>query len=251
MKEKYMNSEEIKISEQGVLVTPDSISGGRRPAAIICPGGAYEMVSMPNEGLPVQKFLADNGYAAFILKYSVSPATYPLPQMDLLKSCQYIKDHAVEYGADPDRIVFGGFSAGGHLAASAAGLADSLMPGTKPQGLFLGYPVISLKDSITNEATRENLLNGTDPSERDHLINMLSVENMVNEDFPPTYAFHCSDDESVTSENTSILADALDIHGVKHLCEIFPSGGHAIGLGIGTSAEPWGERMLDFFSMTL
>lgn len=240
---------EIKVSEQGILITPEKVAEERRPAAIICPGGAYEMVSMPNEGTPIQEFLEANGYAAFILKYSIDPATYPLPQMDLLKSCQYIREHAEELNINPDRIIFGGFSAGGHLAASAAGLAEELLPGTRPQGVFLGYPVISLKDSLTNEPTRENLLNGTDPADRTRLINDLSVENIVDDDYPPTYAFHCSDDESVTSENTSILADALDIHGIRHLCEIYPTGGHAIGLGKGTSAEAWSGRMIDFFDM--
>lgn len=240
---------EIKISTQGILITPDEKAQGRRPAAIICPGGAYELVSMPNEGTPIQRFMKDHRYAAFILRYSVDPATYPLPQMDLLQSCRYIREHADELGVDPGRIIFGGFSAGGHLAASAAGLAEKLLPGSKPQGVFLGYPVISLKDSITNEPTRENLLKGTDPSERNRLINELSVENIVDDDYPPTYAFHCSDDESVSSENISILADALDIHNIRHLCEIYPTGGHAIGLGKGTSAEPWSERMIDFFSM--
>lgn len=238
------------------LITTRKNNGRKRPAFIICPGGGYVRTSFVDEGTPVQKLLEINDYAAFILNYTTNPASYPKAQMDLLRACQYIRDHADEYDVDPDRIVFAGFSAGGHLAASAAGLADTLLPGTKPQGVLLGYPVISLKDSITHEESRENLLKGAhlvtkDASDRQTLINELSVENIVDDDFPPTYAFHCSDDDSVSYENTQILADALDIHDVKHLCEIFPTGGHGIGLGYGTSAYPWSERMIDFFRMVL
>lgn len=238
------------------LITTRRSNGVKRPAFIICPGGGYVRTSFVNEGTPVQNLLELNGYAAFTLNYTTNPASYPKPQMDLLRTCQYIKEHADEYDVDPDRIVFAGFSAGGHLAASAAGLAETLLPGTRPQGVLLGYPVISLKDSITHEETRENLLKGArlvtkEASDRNTLIAELSVENIVDDDFPPTYCFHCSDDGSVSAENTSILADALDMHDVKHLCEIYPTGGHGIGLGYGTSAYTWSERMLDFFSMIL
>lgn len=213
----------------------------KRPAVIICPGGAYECVSFQNEGTPIQNFFENHGYAAFTLNYSVSPATYPLPQMDLLRACQFIKQTAYDFDVDPERIIFAGFSAGGHLAASSAALAEKLLPGTRPKAVVLGYPVITLEENYTHPQSAENLLNGSASN-----ASMLSVEQLIGADYPPTYSFHNSDDDCVPCENTRMLEGALEAHGVDHLCEIFPTGNHGVGLGAGLSCCFWSENMLHF-----
>lgn len=52
-----------------------------------------------------------------------------------------------------------------------------------------------------------------------------------------TYAYANADDGCVPASNTMRLNEALEKAGVKHLCEVYPTGDHGIGLGYHTSAK--------------
>ncbi len=230
-----------------------------RPAVVICPGGGYHMLSSYSEGIQLaQRMERDGGYKAFILNYRMLPNLYPLPQMDLAMAVMHIRLHAAEYGIDPDKVIVLGASAGGHLCASEAFLHDclkkevlSLLTGkrreeyqkisARPDGVGLLYPVISFLTEY-HEGSYLNLTGG-----REELRDKLSVEFHISGDYPPTYAFANADDGCVPASNTIRLDKALEKAGVLHLCEIFPSGDHGIGLGYTLSCRKWSENMLAFF----
>lgn len=229
------------------------------PAVIICPGGGYAMLSTYSEGVQIAaRFERDGGYKAFILNNRFAPNTWPLPQMDLARAVMYVRKHADEYGIDPDKILIIGSSAGGHLCASEALYHEELKKdilekypeyfsdyqqfSARPDGVGLLYPVIS----FTSEYHEGSFLNNTggDPQLKDKL----SVELHMTKDYPPTYAFANRDDGCVPFSNTTRLDDALKNFDIPHLCEIFPTGDHGIGLGYQTSAKYWSEHMLSFFA---
>ncbi len=230
-----------------------------RPAVIICPGGGYHMLSTYSEGIQLaQRMERDGGYKAFILNYRMLPNLYPLPQIDLAMAVMHVRAHAVEYGIDPERVIVLGASAGGHLCASEAFLHDSLktevlslLPeerreryqkiSARPDGVGLLYPVISFLSEY-HEGSYLNLTGG-----REELREKLSVELHINKDYPATYAFANEDDGCVPASNTIRLEEVLEKAGVPHLCEIFPSGDHGIGLGYEFSCKKWSENMLAFF----
>lgn len=58
------------------------------------------------------------GYHVAVLRYSVAPAVYPTALLELCASMIYIREHAKQWSVKADAIYVGGFSAGGHLAAS-------------------------------------------------------------------------------------------------------------------------------------
>lgn len=237
--------------EQTFIIAPTPDEGEDestlRPALIICPGGGYEFVSFQNEGTPIQILAEKKGYVPFILRYRVAPSRYPEPQMDLLETIQYVRDSAAKYHVDPDRIGIIGFSAGGHLCASTAALYKTLLPEGRPGAVVLGYPVISLEKGVTHEGSALALLGKDDEA----LRRELSVENLIDSDYPPTFAWCCKDDGTVPCENTQRLEAKLEEMGIAHECYYYPSGGHGCGLAYDNSGWKWSVEMFSFLEKYL
>lgn len=217
------------------------------------------MLSSYMEGIQLaQRMERDGGYKAFILNYRMHPNKYPLPQIDLAMAVMHVRAHAADYGIDPDRMIVLGSSAGGHLCASEAFLHESLkteilreLPenrkekyqkiSARPDGVGLLYPVVSFLSEY-HEGSFLNLTGG-----KSELKEKLSVELHIGTDYPVTYAFANADDGCVPASNTIRLGEAFEKAGVPHLCQIYPSGDHGIGLGYDHSCREWSENMLRFF----
>ena len=91
--------------------------GQRRPAIVICPGGAYGMTSdREAEGIAI-RFMS-MGYHTVVLRYSVAPARYPVALRQLAKTVALLRENSEKWHIEKDKILVAGFSAGGHLAAS-------------------------------------------------------------------------------------------------------------------------------------
>lgn len=240
---------DLRDPEQTFLITPQTEKGqgALRPALIICPGGGYEFVSFQNEGTPVQIVTEKKGYASFLLRYRVAPSGYPKPQLDLLETIQYIRENAPAYHVDPNRIGIIGFSAGGHLCGSAAALYKTLLPEGKPNAVVLGYPVITFEKNITHEGSALALMGKED----EDLRFRLSVENLIQPGYPPTFAWVCRDDEAVPYENTKRLESKLKEMGVVHECRYYPEGGHGCGLAYDNSGWKWSIDMFSFLEKYL
>lgn len=240
---------DLQDPEQTFLITPRAgeEEDTKKPALIICPGGGYEYVSFQNEGTPVQIVAEKRGYAAFMLRYRVAPSHYPKPQLDLLETIQYVRANAGKYHVDPNRIGVIGFSAGGHLCASAAALCQTLLPEGRPNAVVLGYPVISFEKGAAHEGSVLALLGQDDAA----LRRELSVENLIKPDFPSTFAWACRDDESVPCENTERLEGKLEEMGVAHDCRFYPTGGHGCGLAYENSGWKWSLDMFSFLEKHL
>lgn len=240
---------DLRDETQTFLITPrtETTEDLRRPALIICPGGGYEVVSFQNEGTPIQMLAEKRGYAPFVLRYRIAPARYPKPQMDLLETIRYVRMNAANYHVDPNRIGIVGFSAGGHLCASTAALSKKLLPEGKPNAVVLGYPVISLEKGVTHEGSVMALLGKDDEG----LRRELSVENLVEADFPPTFSWACRDDDTVPCENTERLEAKLKEAGVAHECHYYPTGGHGCGLAYDNSGWGWSFAMFSFLDQYL
>lgn len=246
--------------ENVFLMTENRKNRNRRPAAVICPGGSYETLAFDQEGIKMAEVLEEADYCAFVLNYRVSPNRYPAAQHDLLLAIKHLRIHAEEYGIDPDRILAVGSSAGGHLCASTAYLYRELDESLdreiqesgrsdrekyhgvsgRPDGICLNYPVISF---ITeqHEQSFQALTGG-----KESLRAKLSVELHVENDYPKTFVWTCDDDSLVPPSNAKRFGQALKEHGVESVLEIYPQGEHGCGLGTGTSAEGWIDKMLEF-----
>lgn len=146
--------------------SPEFQTGARRPAVVICPGGAY-LGTSDREAEPVALRFAAAGYHAFVLRYTTyfkeritdwrqlpppnERSAFPRPLFDLAKTMALVRSRAEEWRVDAGRIAVAGFSAGGHLAASLGVhwhepfLNEALGEDNesfRPNALILGYPVL-------------------------------------------------------------------------------------------------------------
>lgn len=211
------------------------------PAVIICPGGGYFGLSTIKEGEDVARRFASNGIAAFVLHYrmpkpSTMEVTYEGPLQDVQQALFTVREQAKSFSVDPDNIGVMGFSAGGHLAASAATqfakpVLKQHINSVKPAFQILIYPVISMTAELTHEGSR-NLLIGepADTPEYTGLITRFSNELNVTADSPPAYLVHATDDTVVIVENALHYFDALRTKDVSVQMLIVPDGGHGFGM---------------------
>ncbi len=215
--------------------------GKKHPFAIICPDGGYGAVCSFAEGRPFAKELNKLGYHAFVVYYRVKhKARYPHPQQDLKQAIEEVFAHREEWKLDTDNWSLWGSSAGGHLAAS---YCTEKWGTPKPTTLVLVYPVISMGE-YTHKGSRDNLL-GKNPSEE--MIEKLSVEKQVGPDYPPTFVWYGTADETVAPINTKMLAEALGKVSVPCKTEEYEGIGHGAGLAVGTVAEPWFGNAVKFW----
>jgi len=198
-------------------------------SVIICPGGSYFWLDMNNEGFSVAKYLNQHGITAFVLKYRTAMHGNHHPAMiqDLERALQLVKENSKEYGINPDKVGVMGFSAGGHLAGTAAIYSEDSL---KPYFAAMIYPVISMEDSICHKRSRHNLL-GKNYS--DELKHRMSLEENVRSDMSPVFLLHCTGDKKVNYHNSVVFDKALTEKNVKHkflLLDEYGHGGHGFGI---------------------
>ena len=203
-------------------------------AVVVCPGGAY-MERADHEGEPVAHWLCSLGVAGLVLDYRVAPYRHPAPLQDAQRAVRIVRTRADEWNIDPRRVGILGFSAGGHVAISAAtlfdrGKADDDDPvarqSSRPDMLIACYPVVTF-GQYGNEPSMINLLGeDPDPELRKHL----SLETRVTAETPPAFLWHTADDQSVPVENSLMLAAELSRCGVPFALHVFPHGEHGLGL---------------------
>ena len=199
--------------------------GGARKLVVVCPGGAYRFVSSYNEGVYTAAWLVQQGYAAAVVKYRLPLGHHEVPLEDVQNAFRYCRAHAGEWGIGTIGII--GFSAGGHLAASASNLfVDEV---TRPDFSILIYPVVSLDPSITHKESRRNIL-----GPREDLQDHYSLEKQVSAQTPPTFLALSANDKVVNPENSIRYFQALQANGVPAQMYIYPDGSH--GWGFTTTA---------------
>ena len=207
---------------------------------IICPGGSYFWHDIETEGHEVGRWLQKNGINAFVLNYRTAyvPAfithyrlifhgnRYPDPQDDLCQAIRYIKTNAEKYHVDSSKIGVMGFSAGGHLAMSAAELFDSK---DLPAFVVAVYPVVTMIEPCVHKRSRRGLLGDSRVGNKE-LQDLLSLERHVPSVCPPVFIVNCVDDPIVDYRNAVLLDSALTVKHIEHQYVQFDTGGHGFGV---------------------
>jgi len=219
---------------------PPPAGSGNGAAVVVCPGGSYRTLASDHEGKQVGEWLNTLGVYAFVLQYRVGPRyRHPAPLEDVRRALRLVRVRAAGLGLDPARVGVLGFSAGGHLAASAGthfvdGDPRATDPAdrvsSRPDFMVLGYPVISLVAPYAHAGSRQSLLGESpDPKLREDLSNELQVTPHT----PPAFLFHTADDATVPVENSLAFARALHASGVSVELHVFLKGPHGVGLAPG------------------
>lgn len=232
------------VCEQDIKIAP-------RPAVIVCPGGGYTFLS-PREAEPIVRKFFGEGMNVYLLNYSVKErAKDYAPLIEAAKAIKLVRERAEIDNTDPKKIFILGFSAGGHLAASAGtlwnlpvvrdalGISSGDAPEgiNRPDGMILCYPVISV-GKYTHKNTAKYICG------RDHMaditeedIKKFSLNLNVDSTTPPTFLWHTAADELVPIQNSVMLISALVEAGVPFESHIFPYGHHGLSLASSETAD--------------
>jgi acetyl esterase/lipase len=220
----------------------------RRPALIFVHGGGWIVGSRNHHGLPMLQHLAARGWVCFNVGYRLSPrATLPDHIVDVKRAIAWVREHADEYGIDPDFIVISGGSAGGHLASLAALTPNrgELQPGFEGADTSVAacislygvydltnrhdhWPHPGLLDVLERWVIKAPLADARDT------YTMMSPVSHLDDKAPPFLLIHGDCDSVVpVAEGRAFFAELrevsqapcayLEIPGAQHAFEIFPS----------------------------
>lgn len=220
-------------------------------AVIICPGGGYGSVVIGREGYRIARRFNEAGITAFVLKYRlpdsrIMPDKSKGPLQDAQRAMQLVREHAAEWGLQPDKTGIIGFSAGGHLASTVGThfarpvIDNPRHANLRPDFMMLIYPVITFGE-YAHAGSRKALVG---PDADSALINLYSNEKQVTAATPPTFIVHAEDDKVVPVQNSLLFYNALVNAGVKAEMHVYQNGGHGFDLHNKTTKDDWFGRCL-------
>jgi acetyl esterase/lipase len=235
-----------------IYPAPNGPAGGA-PAIVVCPGGGYGGLAA-HEAEPIAQWLNTLGVTGVVLKYRLGPRyQHPAPLDDARRALRTVRARAGEWKIDPKRVGILGFSAGGHLAATASTQFDAGDPAaadpvdrmsSRPDVSVLVYPVITMTDPHTHAGSRRNLLGGSPNTQQ---VEAMSAEKRVTKETPPAFIFHTADDQPVPVENAILYASALRKHGVPFELHVYETGRHGVGLATNDPIlRTWPGRCADW-----
>lgn len=239
-----------KISRPALTVYKPQKPNGK--AVIICPGGGYSILAFDKEGTRVAEEMNRWGITAFVLKNRLPDDSINIdkslaPLQDAQQAIRMIRQQAKNFGINPQQIGIMGFSAGGHLASTAAthfnfkaDAGNNDTTSVRPDFAILIYPVISFDSSITHKGSRNNLV-GSQPTKEKELF--FSNETQVNAATPPSFLVHASDDGAVPVENSIRYYQSCVKYKVPVEMHLYPKGGHGFGMYNKTTDDTWMERL--------
>jgi acetyl esterase/lipase len=222
---------------------PSKNPSTKKTAVLVCPGGGYAHLAWDKEGVLPAKMFNDNGIDAFVLRYRLNNGKqeghrYPDQYNDVTTAIRIIRSRAGEWNIDPDKTGVMGFSAGGHLASTAATILQKADPSardpllrieTRPSFAILIYPVITMDTTFAHRGSRDMLL-GRSPDEV--LVTALSTEKRVTASTPPVFIVQADDDKTVPPMNSIAFYTALKKNKVPASMLIFDHGGHGFGMAV-------------------
>ena len=171
---------------------------------------------------PHAQYFATRGAVAVTAEYRIRNkhrSTASQSVTDAKSAIRWVRKNASRLGIDPEKVVAGGGSAGGHLAAAVATLPDFNEKGEDtsvscvPNGLLLFNPALDLRheafnieyDSERAKDIRSRL--GTTPEKISPVLN-------IPKKVPPTIIFHGIDDPTVPFTQATAFQKKWLMNGV-------------------------------------
>lgn len=219
-----------------------------RPVLLYVHGGGWVIGNKRQQGLLTVNHLAARGWVCFSINYRLSPrATFPEHIIDVKRALCWVKEHAADYGGDPDFVVICGGSAGAHLAALTA-----LTPGdleyqrehpdsdTSVQGCVGYYGVYDFCDRHGHWPHRafrllleQAIMKCRFDRARDSFERASPIAR-VGDHAPPFFLLHGDRDNLSPVDESRRFADALravsrhpvayaELAGAQHAFELLPS----------------------------
>ena len=239
-----------KISRPTLTLFPAARDKANGTAIIICPGGGYWVEAAGHEGADVARKFNEIGVTAILLKYRIPDDSTMVdrsigPLQDAQQAIKTVREHAADWRLDPGKIGIMGFSAGGHLAATAGThfakpmISNRNNTSLRPDFMLLIYAVISCEDNVAHKGSCEQIL-GKYPTQDQ--IDFFSNELQVTDKTPPAFLVQASDDAGVHPDNSILFYQALLKHHIPAELHLYEKGGHGFGMFVKEKNELWMER---------
>ncbi len=221
---------------------PDGATAGDRTAVVVAPGGGFHALSIESEGFAVAERLAAMGIVAFVLQYRLVPGgDDPVAELteralagdtgldddmhrvallagaDGEAAIRLVRARAADFGVDPARVGFMGFSAGGSVAMRTAYSAD---PTARPD--FVA-PIYATTRGVE----------GMQPPQGSG----------------PMFLVVATDDELGLTDSSIMLYEQWRHAGLSVELHAYAHGGHGFGMRTQhLASDTWFDRFADWFA---
>ena len=194
------------------------------PFVVVAPGGGFTMLGVASSAYPYAEPLQKAGYNVFVLEYRVgiyegeenaTPASDRAAE-DMVAAVQYILANAETLGVSKEDYLVLGSSAGGQVTARYCAEQEYDELGfPAPAACIMLYPANCQRYDYTGCTV-------------------------------PMYITVCQDDPLIDVPGLDTAVAAMEAAGMEVSYNKFATGGHSFGMGVGTPAEGWMERALEF-----
>ena len=209
-------------------------------AVVIAPGGGFTQLVFGPEGEQPAEYFNKLGITAFVLKYRLSREKGSKVTVDVsakedgYRAMRTVRSRAAEFGVDPKKIGFIGFSAGGEVVSSV---------------VFGSAPEVKTPDAIDSVDARPDFAMWiyTGPV----AVPKEAPQNLASLNLPPAFILNSFDDESHLRPSVDILALYRKAKVSAEL-HVLSGGGHGFNLGNREkkliSVKTWTQRMTDWLT---
>ncbi len=216
---KTIGDVELKIS---IFEPSEQSPEDKRPAIVFFFGGGWRKGS-PSQFYPHCEYLASRGMVAMSADYRVFSRQQTSPRecvKDGKSAVRWIRQHATELGIDPDKVIAGGGSAGGHVAATTGTTTAFNEEGedqaisSVPNALVLFNPVFDTsQDGYAYERVKEYWQD-------------ISPMHNINKNTPPTIVFLGTKDELIPVSTAEKYKQIMNEKGIRCDLELYEGQKH-------------------------
>jgi acetyl esterase/lipase len=213
---------------------PDWKADDARPAIVLFFGGSWKVGSY-QQMVPQAEYFASRGLVAAAADYRIQSKHHTTPDKsveDAKSAMRWVRTHARELGIDPDKIIAGGGSAGGHLAAATAlvdgfnAAEDDTSVSCRPCALVLFNPVLNL----THLPDKRMAAGTSDATKK-----QLSPTFYLQKSTPPAVLFYGTADDKYRPQGEEYVAKAKEL-GLRADLHFAPEMSHGF-----FNHSPWTE----------
>lgn len=204
------------------------------PAIVFFFGGGWNGGS-PSQFVKHSEYLSARGMVAIVADYRVKSrnnVTANKCVSDAKSAIRWVREHATEWGVDPEKIAAGGGSAGGHLAAATATLPkfdeenENNSISSKPDALVLFNPALVLAPVGIDNPEHTKKMEGMEKRMGTKPENMSPYHHIVR-NLPPTVIFHGTGDKTVPFESVELFTGKM--HEFDNSCTLVAYKGEPHG----------------------
>ena len=242
------------------LSFPETEDSRPKPAMLVFRGGGYAYSSGSGGG--TAQWAAEHGMVGIEVEYRTSRSQEYFPEnyADAARAVRLVRQHALEWNIDPNRVGAIGYSAGGHLVSLLSTQPDLWRApeddlagkvSARPDLVVLAYPLVSFVEGYSPGAfagSVRNFFGGAESAEAHR--RKFSNELHVDGSHPPVFIWTTRDDGIVPYTHAQLFAEACQNAKVPVVLKLYPHGPHGLGLARNQEGAVghWTEELLEWLS---